>query len=305
MSAPAPQLDLAPASAPASATNAFSASGTVTTVPPAVVPANAPAKTSAKTSTKTTASATARPAVRYTVGLARDAAEIRAAQRLRHRVFAEEMGADLRTPEPGLDTDGFDAFCDHLVVREEASGEVVGTYRLMPPERARAAGGLYAAGEFALHRHIPLHSDLVEVGRSCVHPDHREGAVIGLMWAGIARYLADTGHNWLAGCCSVPLDDGGAQAADVRAAVRRKYLAPEEYRVTPYSPWVPDAALESAERPRTPLPPLLRGYLRLGAWVCGEPAHDTDFGAADFYVLLSLRRTDPRYLRRFLAMDSA
>lgn len=246
-------------------------------------------------------------APRYTVGLARDADEVRAAQRLRHLVFAEEMGAQLHSPEPGIDTDEFDAHCDHLVVREETSDTVVGTYRLLPPGRADAAGGLYAAGEFALGNHVDLHSDLVEVGRSCVHPDHREGAVIGLMWAGIARYLDASGHNWLAGCCSVPLADGGLLAADVAEAVRRKYWAPEEYRVAPYRPWtVPDeVAARDADRTRQPLPPLLRGYLRLGAWVCGEPAYDADFGVADFYILLSLRRTDPRYLRRFLALESA
>lgn len=247
-----------------------------------------------------------RPAApRYTVGLARDASEIRAAQRLRHLVFAEEMGAVLGTSEPGFDVDRFDAFCDHLVVREETSQQVVGTYRLLPPDRARAAGGRYAAGEFALDPHAELHGDLVEVGRSCVHPAHREGAVIGLMWAGIARYLVASGHNWLAGCCSVPLADGGLLATDVRDAVRRKHLAPPEYRVTPYRPWEPPQDALDADRRRQPLPPLLRGYLRLGAWVCGEPAYDADFGVADFYILLSLRRTDPRYLRRFLALDSA
>lgn len=259
--------------------------------------------------------ATSRPATRpapprapapcYTVGLARDAGEVEAAQRLRHLVFAEEMGADLHSPEPGLDVDAFDAHCDHLVVREENSGAVVGTYRLLPPDRARDAGGLYAAGEFALGNHAELHADLVEVGRSCVHPDHREGAVIGLMWAGIARYLVASGHNWLAGCCSVPLDDGGLLAADVAAAVQRKYAAPEEYRVQPYRPWTPPAAASDTGRSRLALPPLLRGYLRLGAWVCGEPAYDEDFGVADFYILLSLRRTDPRYLRRFLALETA
>ncbi|WP_436773652.1 GNAT family N-acetyltransferase [Yinghuangia sp. YIM S09857] len=245
------------------------------------------------------------PTSRYSVGLARDADEVRAAQRLRHLVFAGEMGADLHSLEPGLDVDAFDAHCDHLVVREDSSGAVVGTYRLLPPDRAREAGGLYAAGEFALGSHAELHADLVEVGRSCVHPDHREGAVIGLMWAGIARYLVASGHNWLAGCCSVPLDDGGLLAADVREAVRRKYTAPEEYRVQPYRPWTPPAAAGEAGRTPRALPPLLRGYLRLGAWVCGEPAYDEDFGVADFYVLLSLRRTDPRYLRRFLALESA
>ncbi|MGW0657622.1 GNAT family N-acetyltransferase [Streptodolium elevatio] len=255
------------------------------------------------TSTRPAPSRTSGP--RYTVGLARDVGEVRAAQRLRHLVFAEEMGAELHSLEPGLDVDAFDAHCDHLVVREENSGAVVGTYRLLPPDRARAAGGLYAAGEFALGNHAELHADLVEVGRSCVHPDHREGAVIGLMWAGIARYLVASGRNWLAGCCSVPLDDGGLLAADVAEAARRKYAAPEEYRVQPYRPWTSSAAADDAGRSRLALPPLLRGYLRLGAWVCGEPAYDEDFGVADFYILLSLRRTDSRYLRRFLALESA
>ncbi|MDI2128083.1 GNAT family N-acetyltransferase [Yinghuangia seranimata] len=242
-------------------------------------------------------------APRYTVGLARDLAEVRAAQLLRHQVFAGELGARLDSLEPGLDVDEFDAHCDHLVVREENTGAVVGTYRLLPPGRAAALGRRYADGEFALGGQNVLHDDLVEVGRSCVHPDHREGAVIGLMWAGIARYLVDSGHNWLAGCCSVPLNDGGTLAAAVWDEVSRKHMAPAEYRVRPYRPWDPTGA--PAPEGRVPLPALLRGYLRLGAWVCGEPAYDPDFECADFYVLLSLRRTDARYLRRFLALDSA
>ncbi|MGP3981647.1 GNAT family N-acetyltransferase [Streptomyces sp. KR80] len=239
---------------------------------------------------------------RYTVSLARDEHDVRAAQRLRHEVFAGEMGALLATTEPGLDIDSFDAYCDHLLVREEGTGTVVGTYRLLPPKRAAVAGRLYAETEFDISRHAGIRADLVEVGRSCVHPDHRDGAVISLMWAGIARYMTDTGHNWLAGCCSIPLADGGALAAGVWDTVSAKHLSPEEYRVTPHLPWYPTSAVPEG---RTPLPPLLRGYLRLGAWVCGEPAHDPDFGVADLYVLLSLRRTDPRYLRHFLSLTSA
>jgi putative hemolysin len=236
---------------------------------------------------------------RYTVSLARDEHDVRAAQRLRHEVFAGEMGALLNTSEPGLDTDSFDAYCDHLLVREEGTGAVVGTYRLLPPGRAAVAGRLYAESEFDLGSQAALRDDLVEVGRSCVHPGHRDGAVISLMWAGIARYLHRAGHNWLAGCASVPLNDGGVFAAGVRETVMARHLSPEEYRVTPHLPWRPTVA---ARPGRTPLPPLLRGYIRLGAWVCGEPAHDPDFGVADFYVLLSLRRTDPRYLRHFLSL---
>ncbi|MGW3731030.1 GNAT family N-acetyltransferase [Streptomyces sp. NPDC000851] len=240
---------------------------------------------------------------RYTVTLARDEDDVRAAQKLRHDVFAGEMGALLTTPQPGLDIDPFDTYCDHLLVRDTLTGQVVGTYRLLPPERASVAGRLYSEGEFDLTRLDPIRPGLVEVGRSCVHPDHRDGAVIGLIWAGIARYMVDRGHEWLAGCCSIPLADGGALAAATWDRVQAKNLAPEEYRVQPLLPWVADGVARPAER--TELPPLLRGYVRLGAWVCGQPAHDADFGVADLYVLLSMRRVNPRYLRHFLSLVPA
>ncbi|GED83284.1 GNAT family N-acetyltransferase [Streptomyces sp. 6-11-2] len=243
------------------------------------------------------------PPTRYTVALARDEADVRAAQRLRYDVFAGEMGALLSTPQPGYDVDPFDAYCDHLLVRDTTTGQVVGTYRLLPPERAAIAGRLYAEGEFDITALAPIRPGLVEVGRSCVHPDHRDGAVIGLIWAGLARYMVDRGHEWLAGCCSVPLADGGALASATWERVREKNLAPEEHRVRPLLPWIPRADLPAA--PRTELPALLRGYLRLGAQVCGAPAHDPDFGVADFYVLLSMRRVSPRYLRHFLSLVPA
>ncbi len=239
------------------------------------------------------------PAPGYSVLIARTGADLRAAQRLRHLVFAEEMGARLDSTHPGLDVDAFDEHCEHLIVRENATGEVVGTYRLLPPERAARAGRLYSDTEFDLGNLAALRGSLVEVGRSCIHPDHRAtGAVINLMWGGLARYLVESGNTWIAGCCSVPLADGGATAAGVWDAVAAKHLAPEEYRVRPLRPWDPSGITRPA---RTSLPPLLRGYLRLGAWVCGAPALDPAFGVADLYVLLSLERTDPRYLRHFLA----
>ncbi|MCH0541572.1 GNAT family N-acetyltransferase [Streptomyces sp. MUM 203J] len=237
---------------------------------------------------------------RYRLSLAREQEDVRAAQRLRHLVFAAEFGARVDGPEPGLEGDAFDAYCDHVLVHDEATGEVVGTYRLLPPERAAIAGRLYSEGEFDLTRLHPLRDRLVEVGRSCVHPAHRNGAVISLIWAGIARYMTRTGHTWLAGCCSLPLGDGGALAAGTWDTVKDKHLAPEEYWVTPHRLWTP----EDDTRPgaRTPLPPLLRGYLRLGAWVCGAPAHDPDFRVADLFVLLSMNRIHPRYLRHFLSL---
>ncbi|WP_043627305.1 GNAT family N-acetyltransferase [Nonomuraea candida] len=226
---------------------------------------------------------------RYTVGMATGAADVQAAQRLRHAVFAGEMGARLDSPVSGLDADRLDAYCDHLLVRDGA--QVVGTYRLLPPGRADR---LYAEGEFDLAGLAPLRKGLVEAGRTCVHPDHRDGTVVALMWAGIARYMVSGGHQWLAGCCSVPLGDGGAVAAGVMAHVP---LGPEEHRVRPLRPWRPGRA---APPDRFVPPPLLRGYLRLGAWVCGAPAYDPDFGTADFFLLLSMAQVNARYLRHFL-----
>ena len=209
---------------------------------------------------------------RYSLRVVSDGPDVRAAQRLRYQVFAEELGATLHSPVDGLDIDEFDIYCDHLVIVDEATGEVVGAYRMLPPVRATLAGRRYSEGEFSLTRLAPLRERLIEAGRACVQPAHRSGAVLNLMWTGIARYLHLTGHRWLAGCVSIPLTDGGASATGVWQSVRVRHLAP----------------------------PLLRGYLRLGAWVCGPPAHDPDFAVADLFVLLSLDRVDPRYLRHFL-----
>jgi putative hemolysin len=232
---------------------------------------------------------------RYTLLVATDGDQVRAAQRLRYQVFADELGATLAPGTSGEDVDQFDAHCDHLIIREELSGQVVGTYRMLPPGRTPK---LYSDGEFDLAGLSQLRDGLVETGRSCVHPDHRSGAVINLMWAGIARYMHLHGYRWLAGCASVALDDDGEIAAGVWELARRKHLAPEAWRVRPRNPW---PLRPAAGRPQ--VPPLLKGYLRLGAWICGAPAYDPDFGVADFYVLLSLDRVDPRYMRHFLGGD--
>lgn len=248
-----------------------------------------------------TASPTTAEAPGYSVLVASTPDEIRAAQRLRHLVFAEEMGARLHSDVAGLDVDAFDAYCDHLVVRDDRTGDTVGTYRMLLPGAASAAGGLYADTEFDLTRLAPLRDTVVETGRSCVHPDHRNGAVINLMWAGIARYLHLHNRRWLAGCASVSLSDGGLRADRVWELVRTKHLSPPALRVTPRQPYALGPVTDTDRATLlAAVPPLLRGYLRLGAWVCGEPAHDTDFGVADFLILLSLDRVDPRYLKHFL-----
>jgi putative hemolysin len=233
---------------------------------------------------------------RYSVGFARGADEIRAAQRLRWRVFAEELGARLGADEPGVDHDRFDAYCEHLLVRDDADGEVVGTYRVLSPEAARCAGGYYSEGEFDLTRLQLLRGRMVEIGRSCIHPGHRSGAVIALLWAGLARYMLANGHGFLAGCASMSMADGGHAAASVFEKFRVRHLAPLEYRVFPRH-CLPLDELDAGRAAEAP--PLIRGYLRAGAWICGEPAWDPDFNTADFFLLLPLASLSARHARHF------
>ncbi|HEY7176723.1 MAG TPA: GNAT family N-acyltransferase [Micromonosporaceae bacterium] len=233
----------------------------------------------------------------YTLRLAADAAEIAAAQRLRYQVFGDEVGARLHAPVAGHDSDEFDPHCDHMIVVDERDGAVVATYRLLPPGRTPRR---YAATEFELSGLASIADQLVETGRSCVHPDHRAGAAINLIWAGIARYMHLYGYRYVGGCASVDVRAGDATAAAVWSTAQAKHLSPEPWRVTPHEPWLPAGAGLTEPVGRVAMPPLLHGYLRLGAWIGGAPAYDPDFGCADFYVLLDTHRINERYMRHFL-----
>ncbi|MEW9520955.1 GNAT family N-acetyltransferase [Streptomyces tubercidicus] len=257
----------------------------------------APTESAAIPRTAPTRTPAAAPAdTGYTAEIADTLDQIRAAQRLRHQVFAEEMGATLHTPLAGHDIDAVDDLADHLIVTHTATGDVVGTYRLVPPGRSER---LYSDGEFDLGALAELRSSLIEAGRSCVHPDHRSGAVMTQMWAALARYTLLSGHRYLAGCASVPLADGGTSAAHAWGLGRTRYAAPPELQVTPHHPWHPTVPVPA--RPTlAQLPPLLRGYLRIGAVICGAPAHDPEFDVADFFVVLDMERLSDRYRRYFL-----
>jgi putative hemolysin len=249
---------------------------------------------------------------RYSLLLSTDPVNVEAAQRLRYDVFSSEPGFALTGRDAGLDVDRFDEYCDHLLVREENSGELVGCYRMLPPAGAAAAGGLYTATEFDITVLDSLRPSLVEMGRAVVHNDHRNGAVVLLMWAGILAYLDRCDYDYVTGCVSVPVagDDGespGTQIRGVRDFVLRRHPAPADYRVHPHRPVIIDGrSLDEIPPPTRPvIPPLMRGYLRLGARICGEPAHDADFGVGDFPALLDKRQADTRYLRRLRSMSAA
>ena len=236
---------------------------------------------------------------RYQVSLARSLGEVRDAQRLRHAVFAGEMGARLVGPEPGIDEDRFDAFCEHLIARDSRTGEAVGTYRILSPHAARAAGGYYSDQEFDLSRLAHVAPQMVEVGRSCIHPDYRAGSVISLLWGALAQYMVARSYEYLIGCASISIADGGYAASTIYREVAAHHLAPPEYRVVPRCR-LPIEELHSDTSRE--LPPLVKGYLHLGGYVCGEPAWDPDFHSADLFVLVPMARINQRYLRHYLGV---
>lgn len=230
------------------------------------------------------------------VGLARTPSEILEAQRLRYSVFADELGARLRTRTPQVDHDIFDPYCEHLVVRDEHAGAVVGTYRILAPAQAVKIGAYYSEGEFDLTRLLHLRPRMVEIGRSCVHPDYRSGATITLLWTGLARYMLQNGYDYLIGCASMSMADGGHAAASIYRRLQA-HMAPLEYHVFPRCPLPLDSLNQTLP---AAVPPLIKGYLRAGAWVCGDPAWDPDFNTADLPILMPLARLDSRYARHFL-----
>jgi putative hemolysin len=229
------------------------------------------------------------------VSWARDADEVRQAQRLRFSVFAGEMGARLRTPLPGHDIDRFDDYCDHLLVRDSSSQEVIGTYRVLTPGQARRAGGTYTAAEFNLAPLGAMAPHMAELGRSCVHRDHRQGAVILALWSALARFMDERKLDTMIGCASMPLRGGNA-AAGVWEQVRRTHMAPAPLRVRPRLP-LPLEYRDAGVRTSEP-PALIRSYLRLGAKVLGPPAWDPDFQTADLPLLMRMADLPARYRRR-------
>lgn len=235
---------------------------------------------------------------------ARHTDEVRSAQRLRHDVFVGEMGARL-TPPPsapaGHDVDLFDDFCEHLLVRtlatDEAPAQVIGTYRVLTPTAARRAGGYYSETEFDLTRLRPLRDGMAELGRSCVHPEHRSGGVILALWGALAAFMNANGLDSVVGCASIGMRDGGHTAASLWHKLQASHLARLEHQVRPRLPLPVDDLDQTLD---VEPPALVKGYLRCGAKVLGAPAWDPDFNTADLPLLLRLSDLPARYRRHFL-----
>ena len=223
--------------------------------------------------------------------------EIKEAQRLRYKVFAEEMGARLPANEEGLDIDEFDAYCDHLLIRDPETLRVIGTYRVLPPHRASQLGRLYSDSEFDLSRINHLRPKMVEVGRSCVHEDYRTGAVIMALWSGLGQYMKQHQYEIMLGCAGIPMADGGHYAASLYNSLGPEQMAPVENHAFPKLPLPLDRLNGGLD---VEAPPLIKGYLKLGAKICSAPAWDPDFNTADLLTMLRLSEMNPRYAKHFL-----
>lgn len=238
--------------------------------------------------------------------------DVRQAQRLRYLVFAEEMGARLNPPAgtpAGLDADSFDPFCDHLMVSSvvrncPGAGKLIGTYRVLSPQAAGRAGGLYIDTEFDLAPLSGLREHALELGRSCVHREWRSGAVIMALWAALLRYMLERQLDIMIGCASVSLGDGGQCAAGLWNRLQQTHLVAPELRVLPRVEWSPSLDYWSDLGPTNYaaalVPPLVKGYLRCGARLLGPPALDAAFNTADLPMLLRLGDLATRYRKHFL-----
>ena len=244
------------------------------------------------------------------VRLAMSPEDIDAVQALRYRIFYETMGA---RPSPGMarlkrDGDPFDEICDHLMVLDHARGEgadaVVGTYRLIRREAAVRCGRFYSAGEYDISRLAAYPGPILELGRSCVDPAYRARAVMPLLWSGIAAYVFHYDIELMFGCASLPGIDPEQLAAPL-SYLFHHHLAPLELRARALPEryvdmrrLAPDSL--DAERTRSQLPPLIKGYLRLGGFVGDGAVIDYQFNTTDVCVVVKTDLVAEKYSRHYV-----
>ena len=233
----------------------------------------------------------------YQIRMAVSPEDLKLAQALRFHVFNLEMHEGLQASyATGLDSDQFDAVCDHLLVEDMQSNEVVGTYRMQWGTSAAAKLGYYSAQEFDFGPYESVRPEVIELGRACVHKDHRNFSVLNLLWKGIARYATKHNARYLIGCSSLTSQDPAEGAALYQSF--KKYLPPEALRTSPLPACACPLDQVASRAPKAPK--LLSAYLMCGAKICGAPAIDREFKTIDFLTLLDLKTLPARVADRFL-----
>lgn len=246
----------------------------------------------------------------FEVRLASDDKEVYAAQKLRYRVFYEEMKA---TPSPeaqvlGIDRDSFDPFCDHLIVINHESSDlneaVVGTYRLLRKQQAEASCGFYTATEFDISPLLTFEGELLELGRSCVHPDFRSRAVIQMLWLGLAAYVFKFDITLMFGCASFSGTDV-AKHAHALSYLYHHHLTPLEFRPKALEKHYSSMNLMPAEQidereAFSELPPLLKGYLRVGGTIGDGAVIDKQFNTTDVCIVVDTNlANETKYFKHY------
>jgi len=217
--------------------------------------------------------------------------------RLRFMVFNLELNEGLQSAYvDGYDKDKFDDVCDHLIVEDKTTGEIVGTYRIQMGDVAGRNFGYYSEQEFCFAPYESMRSEIVELGRACIRRDHRSTEVLNLLWRGIARYSLMHGGRYMMGCCSLTSQDPEMGYA-VHDSLRNWMVEPHLQTAAKGEFRMPERTLgPSDER----APKLLRAYLTIGAKICSGPAIDREFKTIDFLTLLDLQTLHPRVAARFL-----
>ncbi|MFH5833073.1 GNAT family N-acetyltransferase [Halalkalibaculum sp. DA3122] len=233
---------------------------------------------------------------RYLVRFARDERELEAAQRLRFNVFNLELGEGLdKSYELERDVDPYDRQCHHLVVIERSSGAVIGTYRMQTHAMARQNNGFYTEHEYQIHSLPPsILEKSVEVGRACIHKEHRSGRVLYLLWRGIAKYMTHTDSRYLFGCCSITSQDPREAWLVMEYLEQNNLTHGQLYVPTRPDYRCPPADFDPVDSQKVKLPQLFRLYMDLGAKVCSPPAIDREFKTIDYLVILDTEALDER-----------
>lgn len=235
----------------------------------------------------------------FRVGLAETLEDLLACQRLRYLVFNCELGEGLESSnKEGLDRDRFDYICDHLMVREASSGQVVGTYRMQSGFRAKGNLGYYSEQFFELAPFEKLRCEVLELGRACVHPEYRNSAVLHMLWKGIAKYATSCATRYLIGCSSLSSQDE-AEGMALYAELQEKYLVEPEFRTKPKPGFDCRVRTGMMQAPR--IPRLFRAYLDVSARLCGPPAIDREFKTIDFLTLIDLAHIPERVRTRLFS----
>lgn len=237
---------------------------------------------------------------RFSVRLAENSQEIEQCLRLRYRIFAQEMGARLSSNIEGIDKDRFDEFCKHLMVFDHDTGKVIATTRLLVSEDAKKSGYFYSETEFDLELVLSQPGRFLEVGRTCIDSKRRKGAVLAILWQGIAEVVVKQNVDYLIGCASISLSHGDAYINSVMYVLRKKHFSPNDQRVSPLVALRMNKLLADEG---VSIPTLLKGYLRQGAMICGEPHWDAEFNVADVFVLLPCAKMSHRYQRHFFQQN--